>query len=112
MSRLLILTTAELAVGYRLAGTATIEVTSTDAAQAALEELLPTEEGVIALHAPYYNALPRTLLRRLASLSRPLVVPLPAGTTAEHVDDRRQQLLELLRQAVGYEITFGDEGTS
>jgi hypothetical protein len=39
-------------------------------------------------------------------------VPLPAGTATEPVGDRRQRLLELLRQAIGYEITFGDERTT
>jgi hypothetical protein len=37
-------------------------------------------------------------------------VALPAGTTIEQAQDRREQLLQMLRQAVGYEITFGQEG--
>jgi vacuolar-type H+-ATPase subunit F/Vma7 len=112
MSRLLILTTRELAVGYRLAGAETREVASTDEAQAALEELLASEDGVIAIHAPFFHALPRLLRRRLDALRAPLVVPLPAATAGEHAEDRRQGLLELLRQAVGYEITFGEDGTA
>ena len=64
------------------------------------------------MHAPYYDALPRPLRRRLESLRTPLVVPLPAGTATEPGSDRRQRLLELLRQAIGYEITFGDERTA
>jgi len=39
-------------------------------------------------------------------------VPLPAGTASEPVGERRQRLLELLRQAIGYEITFGEERTA
>ncbi|WP_445189174.1 V-type ATP synthase subunit F [Pseudonocardia sp. Cha107L01] len=112
MSRLLVLTTRELAVGYRLAGATTVEVNSTAQTQATLEELLDNEDGVIAVHAPYFTALPLPLRRRLDSLRAPLVVALPAGTAAEQVGDRRQRLLELLRQAIGYEITFGDERTA
>jgi vacuolar-type H+-ATPase subunit F/Vma7 len=111
MSRLLVLTTRELAVGYRLAGANTVEVGSTAETQAILDELLDREDGVIAVHAPYLNALPRPMRRRLDSLHAPLVVALPAGTAAELVGQRRQQLLELLRQAIGYEITFGDGRT-
>jgi vacuolar-type H+-ATPase subunit F/Vma7 len=111
MSRLLILTTRNLAVGYRLAGATTIEVASTAQTAATLEELLVTETGVIAVHAPYFDALPRLLRRRLDALRIPLVVPLPAGTASVPVGDRRQRLLEMLRQAVGYEIIFGEEGT-
>jgi vacuolar-type H+-ATPase subunit F/Vma7 len=112
MSRLLILTTRDLAVGYRLAGTATVEVASAEQTADVLENLLADEDGVIAVHAPYYDALPAPLRRRLDSLRIPLVVPLPAGTAAEVVGDRRQRLLELLRQAIGYEITFGDDRTA
>lgn len=109
MSRLVVLTTRELAVGYRLAGAATVEVGSTVQTQTVLEELLDSEDGVIAVHAPFFNALPRPMRRRLDTLRAPLVVALPGGTAAELVGERRQQLLELLRQAIGYEITFGDE---
>jgi vacuolar-type H+-ATPase subunit F/Vma7 len=112
MSRLLILTTGTLAVGYRLAGADTVEVGSAEQAASALEDLLATEDGVIAVHAPYFDALPGPLRRRLDTVRTPLVVPLPAGTATEVLGDRRQRLLELLRQAIGYEITFGDERTA
>jgi vacuolar-type H+-ATPase subunit F/Vma7 len=112
MSRLFILTTRNLAVGYRLAGATTVEVASAVQAAATLEELLVDEDGVIAVHAPYFDALPTPLRRRLDSLRTPLVVPLPAGTASEPVGERRQRLLELLRQAIGYEITFGEERTA
>ena len=112
MSRLLVLTTSELAVGYRLAGASTVEVSSAAETRATLEELLDREDGVIAVHAPYFHALPLPLRRRLDALRTPLVVALPAGTATDQVGDRRQRLLELLRQAIGYEITFGDERTA
>jgi vacuolar-type H+-ATPase subunit F/Vma7 len=109
MSRLLVMTSAELAVGYRLAGVATVEVASAAEAESRLEELLVQEDGVIAVHAPYFYALGRPLRRRLDALRAPLVVPLPDGTANDQAEDRRQRLLQMLRQAVGYEITFGDE---
>lgn len=112
MSRLLIVTTRELAAGYRLAGAAVLDVASPDEAESRLHELLETEDGVIAVHAPFFHAFARPLLRRLDALRAPLVVPLPAGTPAEQNDGRRERLLQMLRQAVGYEITFGDEGTT
>jgi vacuolar-type H+-ATPase subunit F/Vma7 len=109
MTRLVVLTTPELADGYRLAGVAVCEVASAAEAAERLEELLEREHGVIALHAPYFHALARPLRRRLDALRAPLVVALPAGTTPEEAEDRRERLLKLLRQAVGYEITFRDE---
>jgi vacuolar-type H+-ATPase subunit F/Vma7 len=109
MSRLLVLTIRELAVGYRLAGVATLEVASPDETQSRLLELLQHEQGVIAVHAPYFHALNRSLRRQLDATDKPLVVPLPAGTAVEEAGDRRDRLLQMLRQALGYEITFGDE---
>jgi vacuolar-type H+-ATPase subunit F/Vma7 len=112
VSRLLVLTTPELATGYRLGGVAAIEVASPSEAAASLEELLEREDGVIAVHAPFFHAFDRRLRRRLDALRAPLVVALPAGATVEQAQDRRERLLQMLRQAVGYEITFDDEGTT
>jgi vacuolar-type H+-ATPase subunit F/Vma7 len=105
----MVLTTRKLAAGYRLSGVATIEVASPAEAEAQLEALLESEDGVIAVHAPYFHALGRALRGRLDALRTPLVVALPAGLTDAQADDRRERLLRMLRQAVGYEITFGDE---
>ena len=109
MSRLLVLTTPELVAGYRLGGVTAIEVASAIEAAAQLEELLEREDGVIAVHAPFFHALDRPLRRRLDAFRTPLVVALPAGVTAEQAEDRRERLLQMLRQAVGFEISFGDE---
>ena len=71
MTRLVVLTTPELADGYRLAGVAVCEVASPAEAAERLEELLESEHGVIALHAPYFHALARPLRRRLDALRAP-----------------------------------------
>lgn len=109
MSRLLVLTTPELAAGYRLAGVATLEIESAAEAAEQLESLLKSEDGVIAVHAPHFHALAPSLRRRLDALRAPLVVALPAGTAADEAVERRERLLQMLRHAVGYEITFSDE---
>jgi vacuolar-type H+-ATPase subunit F/Vma7 len=109
VSRLLVLTTRELAAGYRLGGVTALEVASSEDAATRLEELLDQEDGVIAVHAPYFRGFARSLRLRLDALRAPLVVPLPAGMTDDQADERRRRLLQMLRQAVGYEITFGNE---
>jgi vacuolar-type H+-ATPase subunit F/Vma7 len=109
VSRLLVLTTRELAAGYRLAGVTVLEVASSAEAATQLEELLDQEDGVIAVHAPFFHEFARPLRQRLDARLTPLVVPLPAGMTDDQAGDRRTRLLRMLRQAVGYEITFGDE---
>jgi vacuolar-type H+-ATPase subunit F/Vma7 len=111
-SRVLVVTTPDLAVGYRLAGAATIAVASPEEVEARLPALLQEESGVIAVHAPYLSRVSPALRRRLDATNRPLVVALPAGTSTGQADQRREQLLQMLRLAVGYEITFNDEGTT
>jgi hypothetical protein len=86
--------------------------TSTVVARAGLVFLVTSLSGFSAVHAPYYNQFPAPLRQRLDHLRTPLVVALPAGSTPEHAEERRDRLLELLRQAVGYGITFGHEGTN
>ena len=109
MSRLLVLTTPELVAGYRLGGVTAIEVASPAEAADQLAVLVEHEDGVIAVHAPFFHALERSLRQRLDALRIPLVVALPAGVTSEQAEDRRERLLQILRQAVGFEIRFGDE---
>lgn len=113
MSRLIVLTTPDLAPGYRLAGAATVPAASAQEAEATLRELVDGrgEKGVIAVHEPYHAGLDRRLRARFDETTEPLVVPLPAGDAADAAGgERRERLLQMLWQAVGYEITFDAEG--
>lgn len=112
MGRLIVLTTPELEIGYRLAGVSTRRVESAADAAQALEKLLETRaDDVIAVHEPYFHELDRRLRRRIDALAAPLVVAIPAGREADVEAERRARLLRMLWQAVGYEMTFdrGDD---
>ena len=110
--RLLILTAPELAPGYRLAGVATIGVDSPDDAAIRIRELIgaPGGHGVVAVHEPYLNALDDDLRRQVDVSREPLVVALPPGEAEAGVSERRERLLRMLWQAVGYHITLEPEG--
>ena len=109
-SRLLVLTTEQLAAGYRLAGATTVVCADASEAAERLGAILDAraERGVIAVHEPFHAALEPRLRRRLEQTPPPLVVALPAG--AEPEGRRRERLLQVLWQAVGYGITFDAEG--
>ena len=110
MSRLIAITTEELAPGFRLGGAAVRTVASEEEAAEVLRELIGAgEDGLIAVHAPWYDALDRDLRRRIETDPVPLVVPLAAGSDPDRAVARADRLRRLLWQAVGYEITF-DEG--
>jgi vacuolar-type H+-ATPase subunit F/Vma7 len=110
--RLLVLTVDELAAGYRLAGADVLPVHDVTEAAATLRDLLDAgaELGVVAVHEPFHTALDPALLRRLDRTLPPLVVGLPAGEQVPGGTGRRERHLQMLWQAVGYEITFESEG--
>jgi vacuolar-type H+-ATPase subunit F/Vma7 len=112
MSRLVVLTTPDLAPGYGLAGATTVAVTSGEEAASELLSLVDGrgERGVIAVHEPFHAAFDRDLRRRFDETTEPLVVPLPAGEPGGGDGGRRERLMKMLWQAVGYEITFDTEG--
>ncbi|HJQ49473.1 MAG TPA: V-type ATP synthase subunit F [Gaiellaceae bacterium] len=113
MGRLIVLTTPDLELGYRLAGVATRAVASSADAGRALQELLDAgTDDVIAVHEPFFHELERPLRRRIETLTSPLVVAMPAGRDADVEAERRARLLRMLWQAVGYEMTFdrGENG--
>jgi vacuolar-type H+-ATPase subunit F/Vma7 len=108
MGRLIVLTTPELAPGYRLAGAATRAIDSVAEAAESLQKLLAdgAEGDVVAIHEPFFNGLDAPLRRRIDSLVSPLVIALPGGAGAHAEAERRAQHLRVLWEAVGYQITF------
>ena len=112
MSRLVVLTTPDLAPGYGLAGATTVPVLSAEEAASELLSLVDGrgERGVIAVHEPFHAALDKEVRRRFDEALEPLVVPLPSGDPGTGDGGRRERLMKMLWQAVGYEITFDAEG--
>ena|SRR6266540_3964587 len=107
MGRLVVVTTPELAPGFRLAGVATEVVTSPAAAARVVADLVAAPEtSVVAVHEPFLAAFDPEVREPLTMSLHPIVVALPAGTPAEG-ESRQERLAELLRRAVGYRITFG-----
>lgn len=105
-------TTPELAPGFRLAGAAVdVARSAEEAARAVAGHVAAPEGGIVAVHEPYLEAFDPALRRRLEALVNPVVVGLPAGDLAADAGGRRLRLAEMLRRAVGYRITLaGDEG--
>lgn len=110
MGTLVVVTTTDLAPGFRLAGARTVTADDPAEAAAQIERLvdIDRERGVIAVHEPLLERLDPPLRRRLARLSTPLVIALPAGSPGG--SGRADRLAQLLARAVGYELTFDEPG--
>lgn len=101
----------EVAAGYRLAG-ATVRAAA-DAAEGAeaLRALLAEgARGVIAVYAPFFDAMAGPERIRAEASVSPVVVALPTGIGAEPEGARRARLTSLLQRAIGYHIEFGEQG--
>jgi vacuolar-type H+-ATPase subunit F/Vma7 len=109
MARLMIVTTTDLAPGYRLAGASVIA--AKDGEQAAEEVRRLAQESdvaIIGVHEPYLQSFDAQLERALERRTLPVVVGIPTGEADER-DGRRARLAELLRRAIGHRIVFRRE---
>lgn len=96
----------EAALGIALAGLAPIEAATGADAAAALAGLAhtPARGGIVLIEAGLYDGLPASVRRQIRKDGAPILVPfpgpapLPAGAAPE------QELLEVLRRAVGYRV--------
>ena len=96
----------EAALGVALAGIAPIEASTAADVAAALAALAhgPARGGLVLIEASLYDALSPAIRRQIHKDGAPILVPfpgpapLPAGAAPE------QELLEVLRRAIGYRV--------
>jgi vacuolar-type H+-ATPase subunit F/Vma7 len=94
------------ALGFALAGVSCIEARDGDEAAAAIARLSqgPAAGGVFLVEDVLADALPASMRRQLARDGVPIIMPFPSpaldGTARPAEDD----LLELLRRAIGYRV--------
>jgi vacuolar-type H+-ATPase subunit F/Vma7 len=109
-AQLVVVAPPELAPGFRLAGATAREAATPEQAEAAVRDLIAEgERGVVAVYEPYFTRFPGEVRDRLVASVAPVVVALPSGLTVEGDASRKARLADLLRQAVGYHITFGED---
>lgn len=107
MARLVAVSNAWLADGFRLAGipTTTVEPGRVDTALDAL--LQDAEMGLILVTRDLWDAVAERTRRTIEGLPRPLVLAVPAGEITE-AGARRELLGEMLERAIGYRIELGN----
>jgi len=111
MGRLIVITTPDLAPGFQLAGVETFAVESGAQAEAVLRTLLAGgEASLIAVPQELLQAIDPRMRRQLDTSSSPVVIAIPGGTPTRPGEEHRQRIVELIRRAIGFHITFGAEG--
>ena len=104
MSRFVIVCSAPLADGFRLAGPETVEARHGAEASAALRRVASERDvGLVLVTADLWASVDESLRRTLERLPRPIVLSIPAGVVTDFTT-RRQLIGEMLQHAIGYRI--------
>ena len=96
----------ETALGLALAGVAPIEAATGADAAAVLARLstTPARGGVVLIEQALYDALPAAARRQIRRDGTPVLMPFPGPVAAEGEARPEDELLDILRRAIGYRV--------
>ncbi len=105
MPRMVVLTDAETATGYRLAGVEVREATREDAVQA-LEDLIGSDDyALVAVDEGLVPDPVRATERAMRGRDLPVLLSVPSlGAAFAEGDDATQYMKDLVRSAIGFDI--------
>ena len=110
MSRLFILTQPEIVSGFHLAGVDAQAAESAAEAQAQIERWLAAgEQGLLAVDEALFTGFDPAFARQLQSGDQLPVIVLPGGRPVGPESSGRQHIADLIREAIGFHITFQDK---
>jgi V/A-type H+-transporting ATPase subunit F len=105
--KVLVLTDADTADGFRLAGVDVVVVESPEEARKSLASLVDADgSGIIAVNERLMSGIDERLRKTIDSIYRPIVVSLPIREKLELGEDHRAYLSRLIRRAIGFDITL------
>lgn len=110
MGRLMVITTPDLASGFQLAGVETFAAADPAEAEAILRKLLSGgEASLIAVRRALLEAMDVRLQRQVETTYQPVVMAIPGAMPILAREQRYWAISELIRRAIGFQITFGTE---
>ena len=110
MSRLSIVTRPAQVTGFRLAGVDAYAAEDVETAHELIETWLEANEaGLLAIDDGLLERIDTSLLKRLDASERLLYLAIPGGQPLGPETSRRHRVAEMIRQAIGFHITFKGE---
>jgi len=105
MPRMLVVTDAETAIGFRLAGVDVLEATG-DGAQAAVEEVILSDRyGLVVVDESLIADPVKAMERVMRGRDLPVLLPMPGLAAAfDHDADAKAYMQQLVRSAIGFDI--------
>ena len=103
--RIAVLCRPPSAAGFALAGLQPVEAEDRGAATRRMTALLADAGlGLLLVESCLYEALDEEVRRRISSRVLPLVIPFPGPAWTERSTASDSYVVELLRQAIGYQV--------
>ncbi len=111
MSRLLVITRPELALGFQLAGVDAYGVADVESAQELIAGWLEEEEAnLLAIDDGLLSRMDPAFINRLEACDHLPYLAIPGGQPLGPESSRSYRIAELVRRAIGFHITFRGEG--
>lgn len=110
MSRLLVVTRPSLVAGFHLTGVDAFPAQDVESAQELIGGWLDTgEEGLLAIDEGLLERMEPAFLKRLQASAHLPYLAIPGGRPLGPESSRRHRIAEMIRQAIGFHITFKGE---
>jgi vacuolar-type H+-ATPase subunit F/Vma7 len=110
MSRLIVLTRPELVPGFQLAGVDAYGAEDVETAQEQIEAWwIAGEAGLLAIDDGLLEKMDPVFVKRMDTFENILYVAIPAGAPLGTEASRRFRIAEMIRRAIGFQITFKGE---
>ena len=105
MAKMLVVTDAETAIGFRLAGVDVLE-TNADDAQRAVEEVIASDRyGLVVIDEGLLADPVKVMERAMRVRDLPVLLPMPGlSATFDHEADATAYMQQLVRSAIGFDI--------
>jgi len=105
MAKMLVVTDAETAIGFRLAGVDVLE-TNADDAQRAVEEVIASDRyGLVVIDEGLLADPVKAMERAMRGRDLPVLLPMPGLSAAfDHEADATAYMQQLVRSAIGFDI--------
>jgi vacuolar-type H+-ATPase subunit F/Vma7 len=110
MSRLMVLTRPDLVPGFHLAGVDAYGAEDVETAQEMIESWQKAgEAGLLAIDDGLLAKMDPVFVKRMDAFEKILYVAIPAGGPLGPEASRRYRIAEMIRRAIGFQITFKGE---
>lgn len=112
MSRLLVVISPSLVSGFRIAGVEAFAAEDPeDAEKVAISLLEASEKGLLAIGTDLLDGMSPSVVRRLEDSKDLQIMAIPGGDPIGSGASRRGRIIEMIRRAIGFHMTFRRQGS-